>query len=174
MDVSPLKTENNVEELFTLYTGPKPPCPSLFETEKLSVAALIALRSIIRGNSSELTLLPSVNVDPLDFLSSCKKARWFFSSSANDKTVLCNLHVRICQFSVASQSVKWLTCFFSPYSPKVDDTRCSEKYKNNCWYKSTKDSLQNRPFLPYRKIIHEKKIDLRLVKKILYNLFVIC
>jgi len=42
----------------------------LFETEKLSVAALITLRSIIQGNSSELTLLPSANVDPLDFLSS--------------------------------------------------------------------------------------------------------
>jgi hypothetical protein len=62
---------------------PKPPCPSLFEYEKLSVAVTIVDRSM-KDSSSALTNSPScVMATPVWLVSSCISAFWLFSSSAN-------------------------------------------------------------------------------------------
>ena len=69
----------------TLKTVPNPPCPSLFESKKLSVAALTVAKSM-KGNSWGPSKLPScIIATVVGVANSCNSVCWLFSSSTRQE-----------------------------------------------------------------------------------------
>ena len=69
----------------TLKTVPNPPCPSLFEYKKLSVAALTVAKSM-KGNSWGPSKLPScIIATVVGVANSCNSVCWLFSSSTRQE-----------------------------------------------------------------------------------------